>query len=84
MPPKELLEAYSNRELIAEHCKKGPLGMSLPSLIIIILPKNIIPMHTIFIKNHNLLILIFLIKKKNSVSKEYVFFRSDSVSYGVL
>ena len=70
-------------ELIADHCKKGPLGISLPSLIIIISLKYIIPMQTIFIKNHNLLILIFLVKKF-SVSKEYAFFRSDSVRYRVL
>ena len=39
-------------------------------------------MHTIFNKNHNLLILSC--KKKCSVSKEYGFFRSDLVRYGVL
>ena len=57
---------HNRCELIATHCKKGPLGMSLASLIIIISIKYIIPLHTIFIKNHNLLILIFLAKKKFS------------------
>ena len=57
------VDGHNRSELIADHCKKGPLGMSLPSLIIIISLKYIIQMHTIFIKNHNLLILIFLVKK---------------------